>query len=126
MTCIKDENEPVLLRVDGQWVPYTGSTSTRKLYYRASEAKRSGSKSFYVYDFSWEYCGYNKKVTGAIFPNKFYRQLSCCSINGVEAHNLPHMILLGGVECCKMLTLGNGSGSVCTYCGKQEKHNDLR
>lgn len=118
MTCTKEEDEPVLLRVDGLWFPYTGSTSTRKLYYRAYEAKRSGNKTFYVWEYDYKYSGQSQKVTGAIFPNKFYRQLSCCSINGIEAHNLPHMILLGSVDNCKMLKLGNGTGSVCTYCGK--------
>lgn len=114
MTCTKEENEDVLLRVDGVWVPYTGTTSLRKLYYRAYEAKAKGAKSFFVFD-------YNSKVTGAIFPNKFYHQLSCCSIDGVEAHNLPHILLLGSTNNCNMFTLGDGSGRVCTYCGKQEK-----
>ena len=103
----------VLLRVDGEWITYKGSTSTRKLYYRAHEALRSNSSSFYVYDYE------GKKVTGALFPNGFYNSLSCTSIDGVPSHALPHRILLVGKKKCNWIILGNGSGyKVCTYCGK--------
>jgi hypothetical protein len=114
MTCNKEEVERVLLRVNGVWEPYFGSTSLRKLYYRAYAAKKTNSSKFYVYEFS----EWGTKVTGAIFPNKFWKSLSCTSIDGVDAHNLPHMILLDKQKC-DLITLGDGTGLICTYCGKR-------
>lgn len=73
-----------------------------------------------MWEYTWDFSGKNQKVTGAILPNKFYRELSCCSMGGVEVHNLPHMILLGQEPNCKMIVLGDGSGSICTHCGKKE------
>lgn len=116
ITCKHGDNSCVLLRVNGEWIPYKGTTSLRKLYYRAYEADRFGSSSFYVWEYSWEYSNDYFRVTGAIFPNKFYKHLSCTSINGVEAHNLPHMIVLDQ-KPCNIVALGNGCGSICTHCG---------
>lgn len=111
--CTKKEQDFVLLRVNGEWIPYNGTTSLRKIYYRASGALWCNSCSFYVYEFG--------KVTGAIFPNNFHRYLSCTSINGVQVEDLPHMILLGSQEHTYQ-HLGDGSGKVCTYCGHKEAY----
>jgi hypothetical protein len=113
MNCTENTNQELnetLLRVDGQWVPYKGSTSLRKLYYRAYSMVREGSKSFYVYDY--EDC----KVDAAIFPDRFWRSLSCCSMNGVDAHLLPTR-LFAPVKKCIIVPLGNETGFVCTHCG---------
>lgn len=109
-------NEPVLLLVDDgdngvKWVEYHGTTSLRKIYYKVYEAKKFNYKGFYVYE-------YGKNVRGAVFPNNFWRQLSCVSIDGVDSHNLPHMIILD-YHKHTWIYLGDGSGKICTYCGKK-------
>tara|TARA_R110000744_G_C19104081_1_gene533940 strand:- start:100 stop:459 length:360 start_codon:yes stop_codon:yes gene_type:complete len=113
MNCTENTNQElneILLRVDGQWVPYKGSTSLRKLYYRASSMVREGSKSFYVYDYE------DSKVDAAIFPDRFWRDLSCFSMNGVDVHLLPTR-LFAPIKKCTLVQLGNNTGFICTHCG---------
>lgn len=111
--CFNPERDlnSVFLRVDGEWVPYRGNTSLRKIYYRLHEAQRTGSHKIYIHD-----CG-GYLVDGGMFPNEFWRSLSCVSIDGVPTHALPHRIILQK-KSCKWSRLGNGCGSVCTHCGK--------
>jgi hypothetical protein len=117
MNCTENTNQElneILLRVDGEWAPYKGSTSTRKLYYRASSMVREGSRSFYVYDY--EDC----KVDAAIFPDGFWRSLSCCSINGVDAHLLPTRLFAPVKKKCTIVPLGDKTGFICTHCGARK------
>lgn len=73
----------VRLQVNGEWIDYTGTTSLRKLYYRALEAQRAGNKSFFVHDFP------RRSVTGIRLKPGFHQHLSCVAINGVAAKDLP-------------------------------------
>jgi hypothetical protein len=118
MNCTENNNQElyeILLRVDGEWVSYRGSTSMRKLYYRASQMVGEGSSSFYVYDYE------DAKVDAAIFPDRFWRSLSCCSMNGVDAHLLPTRLFAPVKKKCTVVPLGNGAGFICTHCGVRKE-----
>jgi hypothetical protein len=112
---LNEELNEVLLRVDGHWVPYKGSTSLRKLYYRASSMVRTESSNFYVYDYE------DAKVDAAIFPDKFWKSLSCCAIDGVDAHLLPTRLFAPIKKKCTVVPLGNKNGFICTYCGEHKQ-----
>ena len=108
--CQDNDNDAVFIRVDGEWVRYNGATSLRKIYYRAYEAMRTERSCFYLHEFG------ARSVTGAMFPVGFWKSLSCISMDGIDAHNLPHRIVLEKKKC-KWVNLGNGCGRVCTHCG---------
>lgn len=109
--CQKEDNR-IYLRVDDKWFPYEGTTSLRKIYYRAYSALCGGGSCFYVYEF-------DKKVTGAMFPNSFWKHLSCSSINGVSVENLPQRVILNKKNC-EWSKLKGTCGSVCLYCGSRK------
>lgn len=73
----------VRLKVNGEWVDYTGTTALRKLYYRAVKAQRSGNKSFFVHDFP------RRSVSGIRLKPGFHVHLSCVSMNGVPVEEMP-------------------------------------
>jgi len=100
----------VYLLVNCEWVEYRGSTSLRKIYYRAYEAYRFGRQSFYLHEFS------NGSVKGAMFPNDFHNFLKCSSMDGIPAYALPQRIILKK-KMCDWVSLGNCSGSICLHCG---------
>ena len=108
----KDEGA-VFIRVDGEWERYSGTTSLRKLYYRAYGAKKSGWGHFYIHEYD------HRVVTGAMFPVGFWKQLSCVSMDGIDTHNLPHRIVLS-TKKCRWIDLGNMCGKICTYCGRSQ------
>lgn len=112
------DQQRVLLRVDGEWVFYTGSTSLRKLYYRAYEMVRYNRSKFWVYEYE------NKKVDAAIFPDSFWNYLSSISMDGVPCDEMPTRLFAKPKTCTKV-KLGNGCGRVCTYCGKTDNKGDF-
>lgn len=70
------------------WEQYRGTTSVRKLFYRALEAQRQGSKSFFVHEYP------HRSISGARFPDDTHRHTSITSINGVAIEDIPKEIHL--------------------------------
>lgn len=78
---------PYLL-VNGEWEKYYGTTSLRKLYYRATEARKCRYGSFYVYEYP------KRSVTG-IRINQYERiSIPADSIAGVPKKEFPLEIVL--------------------------------
>ena len=116
MSCPKSthtkDSQAIFLRDSaGEWSIYNGSTSLRKIYYKAFEAQRTGSSSFWVYE--------HPQCTGAIFPDRFYIRLRCSSINDVPVQDLPTRIILEKKHC-KWIGLTGEAANICTHCGKKE------
>jgi hypothetical protein len=108
----EDENMVLIRQSDG-WKVYNGSTSLRKLYYAAWEMHKLRKKYCGVY--GWD------NITAVIFPKHFQQFLPCTSIDGVRARDLPERIFARPKKTCKVVKLGNGLGSICTFCGKKDK-----
>ena len=104
----------ILLRVNNEWVPYTGTTGTRKLLYRAVEAQRAGRGSMYVCEYG------HRQVTGIIFPAGAHKEMRSIP---TEAHKQTQFFFYR--RRCKIITLGNGAGKLCTHCGQIMGHQDV-
>lgn len=81
------------LLVNDKWIRYTGSTSTRKIYYRAHEAKRVGAATFYMYGFTRD-----QRVTGMYTTYDLTKELKCSVLDGVPVEELPRHIVLDKKE----------------------------
>jgi hypothetical protein len=103
----------ILIRQLRTWRVYNGSTSLRKLYYAAWEMHKLRNKYCSVY--GWD------NINAVIFPKGFQQFLSCTSMDGVQARDLPERIFARPKKTCKVVKLGNGLGSICTFCGKKDK-----
>lgn len=85
--------EGTYLLVDDEWIKYDGSTSIRKLFYRALEAQRVGASSFYVYGYS-DVIRRREPVRGVYTSKDLTLELKCTAINDVPVSELPNVIIL--------------------------------
>lgn len=116
----------VWLLINSKWVVYQGTTSVRKLYYRAHDAMKLRRSGFWVYE--------HGRVQGAWFHKDWYNYTSTVTMDGTRVENLatrfdlrkfnkPERKMAAGQGC--MIHGTNWSHS-CGECGGHRSKIDPR